>query len=632
MSIAVSAIPSPYIHSSQKRRKNVWYSIADGNWTDSTTWMSNSLALNANGIYNYPGQNIPVPVFPQVGDDVYINHTVTFNLLAGTNITVNNIYVSGTLKGSPIINTITVLGNVQCTGSVDLTSSPLTVNLYGVNNYIVNFTSGTGSTINYNRNGDQPVMNLSYRNLGLYVAGIKNLPSTMTITGNFGISGTVTCDLTTYDLTVNGTTTLSGLSGGLFKTSAGNVLFIGTLSVGGSLSRCQVDFTGGEPSVECRGGYLVGQNTSQTFYNIIGGTSNTWTFTTNNQSASILAGYCNARFYNVTIAAGKTLTILGGLMEITGEIVGASSASTLAWSVGGDGILGINTITQPMTTGIMTTSTGGVVHYMYNGNRNIYDYTYYSLYISGTGIKSAVNNVVVNQNLVLFNGTFELLTFDLTVTGVVNPNGGLLSKSGAGSVLFISSINFANGNGGGITGFDFTGGNPTVELRGGISLTQNGATPIKTGTGLWSFTTNNQSIAELGSTAFTRIFDCPIIISGPITLTLSGDHYPVFNGVVNGNNAASTLDNRVTGTGTGYVSYKNATQPMVTGVLQCNAAANTWKYNGDVSQDIKGGNYKTVEFGGTATPNNKVLQGNVVTTGYTTTGNAIIVTGIYSIT
>ncbi len=65
MSLGISTIPTPYIHSSVKRRKNTWYSVKDGNWTDRTVWISNQIKR-----YDYPGQNIPSPVFPQVGDDV----------------------------------------------------------------------------------------------------------------------------------------------------------------------------------------------------------------------------------------------------------------------------------------------------------------------------------------------------------------------------------------------------------------------------------------------------------------------------------------------------------------------------------------------------------------------------------
>jgi|GEM_PF-4806972 len=40
MQLAVSTSPN---HTMLRRRKNVWYSVKDGNWSDPNTWMSNAL-------------------------------------------------------------------------------------------------------------------------------------------------------------------------------------------------------------------------------------------------------------------------------------------------------------------------------------------------------------------------------------------------------------------------------------------------------------------------------------------------------------------------------------------------------------------------------------------------------------
>ena len=65
---------------------------------------------------------------------------------------------------------------------------------------------------------------------------------------------------------------------------------------------------------------------------------------------------------------------------------------------------------------------------------------------------------------------------------------------------------------------------------------------------------------------------------------------------------------------------------MTTGVLQCNNGANTFKYNMAGDQDVTGGTYRTLEFGGSGV---KTLQGNVVVN--TTAGGSWSITGTASI-
>lgn len=130
------------------------------------------------------------------------------------------------------------------------------------------------------------------------------------------------------------------------------------------------------------------------------------------------------------------------------------------------------------------------------------------------------------------------------------------------------------GNGGNV-GIDFSGGNPSVELRGGVSL--NGYF-INTGTGTFKFTTNNQSINITANN--TGTWSAPILISGAITLTNTSNFSNIFNGVVNGDNTNSVFDNR------GTFNYQNSTAPMVTGKLYCNEASNTFIYGLAGGQDI----------------------------------------------
>ena len=65
---------------------------------------------------------------------------------------------------------------------------------------------------------------------------------------------------------------------------------------------------------------------------------------------------------------------------------------------------------------------------------------------------------------------------------------------------------------------------------------------------------------------------------------------------------------------------------MVTGQLQTNNAANTFKYNRAGVQDVKGGTYRTIEFGGSGV---KTLLGNVIIN--TTAGGSQSTTGSASV-
>jgi len=63
-------------HISVLRKRNTWYTMADGNWNDPHIWLSNGTKRNA---------------VPQTGDDVYVNHTVDYsNNFSGSGFTFNN--------------------------------------------------------------------------------------------------------------------------------------------------------------------------------------------------------------------------------------------------------------------------------------------------------------------------------------------------------------------------------------------------------------------------------------------------------------------------------------------------------------------------------------------------------------
>lgn len=596
---ALPAISTPYIHSSIKRRKNTWYSIADGNWSDRNIWMSNSLRK-----YNYP----------QAGDDVYINHTVK----GDTTTTINNLRIAGKLTFSNSVS-ISVTGDIQATGTVDMTGSSTGLILYGVNNFIVTFTSGTSSTVTYAKTfGEQPVMNIAYRNLSTNGFGTRIMVSNISVAGNLSIAAgstsiadSVVFEAGAYNLTVTGTTTIS--NGAAFsKNGTGSLLFIGAFSDAGFLTHAS--FTG-NPNIEFRGGISI-------YNNSVDFGAGTVTFTTNSQTITqINSGI--SKFTTPSIVGAITLTVgVGsGAFQVT-SIDGTVSGSALI----NKGILYIASSTMPMPTNgtwDYTTYSTNTIGFVVNGNFTI-PYTTFtgSVLISGTGTKSLSGATTIGGDFTLSN-VIAAATFDpaynISVTGSTIINNSIFKCTTASlSFLFVGMM--GTGGGGGST-IDFSSGNPSVELRNGLGA----ITSFTSGSGTWSFTTNNQTL-NLGNSVMS--FDCSILIAG-ITVTLSSSIIETFNGVINGSNSSSILDNRST------LNYTNATAPMITGKLYCNQAANTFTYGASGNQDIQVPSdptpgYKNLTLSGSGA---KKLLGNVSVKGvYTLTAPATLDTNGFSLT
>ncbi len=186
------------------------------------------------------------------------------------------------------------------------------------------------------------------------------------------------------------------------------------------------------------------------------------------------------------------------------------------------------------------------------------------------------------------------------------------------------------------TGVNFSGGNPTIEFRGGIS-NQNNSPTSNFGTGLITFSTNNQNLNNGVSPIQGFTFNNNILINGAITLQTSrtggGGYSGVFNGTINGNNVNSKF---LMGTDTPTINYRNATQPMATGILDTSTNLNTWIY-GSGSQDVKGSPttspkqvYRNLTLNGGGT---KTLQGYVsVLNTYTLTSPATLALNGYTLT
>jgi hypothetical protein len=583
-------------HVMLRRRKNVWYSIHDGNWSDPNTWISNALDRH-------------LITMPQMGDDVYINHTVTCDVTA----TVNNLYGNGYLSLSTG-KILTINGSIQITGTVDQTATTTNLILNGYSNLIVNYTASTTGTITYNGLLTQNVMPLPYGSLTTSNSGGKLLTANTSLSGKLTVSSNLECS--TFDLTVNGITNIENANTGLFsKNGAGNLLFIGKFSADLSTGFATINFSG-NPNVEFRGGL------SAQCFSFNTGTG-TFTFSTNNQSLTLTSGVTWVA--PILIRGAITLSTNNSVnVPIPTVINGDNASSTLNNQTG----LYLSSSTLPMATGIfnyMIGSSSVILGYVMNGTFTLPYTTYAGLYIGGTGVKTLGGNTTVQ--VLNVNTNLECSTFNLTVNGttsISNGDNGVFSKSGAGSLLFVGQ--FSANSSVGYSTIDWTGGNPSIEFRGGLLVE---SFSFKSGTGTFTFSTNNQTISVTGLGGSGN-WSAPILVSGSITLTNTSSSLFICSGALNGDNASSIFDNR------GTINYQNATAPMVTGKLYCNQAANTFIYGMAGNQDIQPPSdpstpgYKNLTLQGSGA---KKLLGNVSVKGtYTLTGPATLNSNGFALT
>lgn len=829
--MSTAAIAPVFIHASVKRRKNVWYSARDGNWSDPKTWLS-----NAGKRWSFPGQSVANPIFPAVGDDVYINHVVTVNVSV---LVVNNLYVVGSLLFDTGARVLTLRGDIQATGTVNMSGAAHDLQLAGAFNFINStlFNPGTNATVTYNRIGDQEVMDLSYKNLTITGDGIKYAANHLIVGLHLYIGSQYTTnqnpilDLRSFNLTVTTTTYIAlGNSGVFRKTGSGTCIFMGAVTINRSFSgtfvlrntieitnpsvvlefrngityddsngnpllqdfgSCLIKFTTNNQSINAfnafsnitldadilidnveltlsntasnltlsLGNSITGSTGSSKLINkgtlnfttqIAAGnsmTTGTWDFTTfantigyaGNYTTTIPSYFTN--FWNVTISGtgtkslGANTTLAGNLVFGNGGVLEAAAynltvAGTVSQSFassflksGSGSLIFIGQYTQTFVTGIVFKLTGnptvefrgGYTFYAFQGTNfdsgtgqwsfttnnqsifnggdaisTIYQYngsmrvvgaisvtlsssgsasapmyinqsldgtvagstwnnsaaiyfnnpsfpspmatfgifdrmsssssivgytfngaftlpysTYQGLVIGGTGTKKPMGNLDISTSFFgMIGSTFDIDIYNLSIGTTSSVTGSLIS--GPGNVLFVGLITL----GGTGSLIDFSAGNPTVEFRAGINIGSSGAT-LNFGSGTKTFSTNNQTIlATSGIISITVQNNW--IISGAISVT---NTTTLSLGSINGNNANSKFDNR------GTVNYLSSTMPMITGLLDCNASANTFKYNGTLAQAVKGGAYRTMEFGGSGV---KQLQGNVTNTARTTTGSATI--------
>lgn len=321
-------------------------------------------------------------------------------------------------------------------------------------------------------------------------------------------------------------------------------------------------------------GNLVNSSTAATSFNQTAGT----TYFNRNAAQSIGGtGTGTVNFNNLVLSDGNTKTLLGDA-TVNGDFTIATGTS-------------FNPNTFDFTVSGSTTIAGTFADGNVAGTTNLQNVD-----LSGGTINGGANGVVnILGNLTMPTGDATIGRAELTITGTTTvPDGRTLNlTNNNGAKVFVGKVTVEGPGGNWVNS-----GNVTPEFRNGLEF--NGTT-FTSGTGAYSFTTNNQSIE--GNSAMT--FSGAVTVGAGVNLTNLNSEATsgvTINGVLNGSDGASIFTNQ------GILNYNSATVPMAIGSLDATFNSNTFNYTLGGNQNVAGTSYYNLGF---ATSNNKTLQGEV---------------------
>lgn len=292
--------------------------------------------------------------------------------------------------------------------------------------------------------------------------------------------------------------------------------------------------------------------------------------------------------------AGHRLEIGTGNVTIAGNITGASTASTIAFT--GAGFLTVGGSLFSAAEGTLTTVAGSTVIYNGASSQTVEAHTYSNLTISGAGNKTmAGTTLLVNGNLVVDAGADLIVPgVNLTVAGTTTVNGGVtFATSNAGAKTFVGLVS-VNGAWSNLI-------NESFVIRGGIT----NAGTFAAGNGTYTFNTNSQVLT--GDFVMNRV----TITGAAVVLT---------------NTNTLTVNTALAGTGrltqaSGAVLNVNGTSTVTN--LTATAAGNIVNYSGAANQTLKGvpyfhlylsgGGVKTFQAGTTLISGDLILSGTITT-------------------
>jgi hypothetical protein len=285
-----------------------------------------------------------------------------------------------------------------------------------------------------------------------------------------------------------------------------------------------------------------------------------------------------------------TLSTTGSNYALTSDSINITSGDTLNLNGSTFTLTGIGT---PLTNaGTFTAGTSTTV-FSGNGDATLSSagVTFYNLTSSGTGTKTLGGATTVGGNLVISAGTLQIAGQDITVNGDTSITGTFDDNSFSGSNTFVGAVTINSG------GIWTTSNDPYFEFRGG--LTNNSSSGFTSGTGVYTFSTNEQTIS--GSQSFT--------ISGQITNTIGAGNGLIFSG------AQPTVSVLVQSSG-GILTFSGAIPTITT--LNATSDPNTVQYTSGSDQTIRDITYHHLVTSGSGL---KQLGGNITVNGNLTVGS-----------
>jgi hypothetical protein len=359
--------------------------------------------------------------------------------------------------------------------------------------------------------------------------------------------------------------------------------------------------------------------------------SGTW-----NTAGRWLCGHVPTTGDATTISAGHTIT-----MDVASAVLGAitidgslNTSNGTSWNLSGTtlnitstGALTANnsTITLSGTSGTLFTkhasgtftAGGSTVTLSGNGNTTVNSgtVTFNNLtsYNNSGGIRTLGGDVVVGGNFAQQGGTFQLSTYNFTVSGTTTitvGNGGnvvLDDNSSTGTNLFVGSVLVDSD---GLDSVSWTStGNSAYTFRGGFTRGNIANTFVTSGSGVYTFDTNAQTISGGQAFSITNITNNITTGNG---LTFSGAQ-PTVTTLTQGTNAVLTF---------------SGTVPTIT-TLTATASGNTVQYTSGSAQTIKGTTYHNLTKSGAGVA---TLGGATIANGTLTLTSGTLDAGNYNVT
>lgn len=572
--------------------------------TSGTNTFSDSVAIESGGSWN-----ITVAESFNIGGSLYVAGSFTAGsgsyTFTSTNITFSGptpITFGATLAFSAT-TTVTNNANISLASSSILSGATAT----WINNDTLTITTNnftldsliattTGNLVVYNNASSITAIPAEYYYFKKQGTGTLTIDSGIAINKHFEIdAGTVQCNYQIASLASASVTIWNGA----------------TLRLGSSSSSRQVLFPTNIPN----GNITLGTG-STVIYNADGNSSFNEGFSYGNLTFTTSTS-------NKLVSLGANLMVRGHLALNNSTGIVTVDASTFNISVDSSitGAGNINFTTGTLyvglnysNTGTITTGTGTVV---YDGvSQSIKSTSYFNLIISGSGTKTPISNITVNQDLTIQSGaTFAISSNTMLVHGTLTVNGTFTDNNTSGSNT-IDSIIIALGG--------------TWSCSVAENFTINGS---MSNSGTFTSGSGTYTLATSGTKSLTGTF----VFAGNVQIN---------TGVTIQNNGSITISGNLTGSSPGTSIWQNLATSYLgvggtllnTGTLTATTNNNTVEYNGLSAQTIKATTYYHLTKGGNGTAtagsgitvngNITVLQGVLFcTTTITATASGILTVG-----